>query len=146
MYIKCLIRSFRLGYKRLRVGESVEVTPEELASIKGLIEKGIVSVHQHDPNGKRKERSSRKSATKAPAPKPKAVAPKRARTDLGHYVADDPKTESVNEAWVGGKAPVVLEKMKKTDLVAMAKDMGIDLPKSITKSDIISKIKEGKGE
>ena len=30
---------------------------------------------------------------------------KRARTDDGHYVADDPDTPEVNEAYVGGKAP-----------------------------------------
>ena len=31
--------------------------------------------------------------------------PKRARTKKGTYVADDPTTADVNEAWVGGKAP-----------------------------------------
>ena len=30
--------------------------------------------------------------------------PKRARTNKGKFVADDPKTPQ-NEAWVGGKAP-----------------------------------------
>ena len=30
---------------------------------------------------------------------------KRARDDKGHYVADDPNTPDVNEAWEGGKAP-----------------------------------------
>ena len=29
----------------------------------------------------------------------------RARTAKGHYVADDPSTPDVNEAYVGGKAP-----------------------------------------
>ena len=29
----------------------------------------------------------------------------RARTAKGHYVADDPLTPDVNEAYVGGKAP-----------------------------------------
>lgn len=35
----------------------------------------------------------------------KSVEPKRARNDKGHFVADDPSTPDVNEAWEGGKAP-----------------------------------------
>ena len=35
----------------------------------------------------------------------------RARNDDGHFVADDPSTPDVNEAYVGGKAPT---KPKKT--------------------------------
>jgi|TARA_R100001082_G_scaffold103028_1_gene73462 hypothetical protein len=35
----------------------------------------------------------------------------RARNDEGHYIADDPSTPDVNEAYVGGKAPT---KPKKT--------------------------------
>ena len=31
--------------------------------------------------------------------------PKRARGKKGKYLADDPTTKGVNEAWVGGKAP-----------------------------------------
>ena len=31
--------------------------------------------------------------------------PKRARGKKGKYLADDPTTKDVNEAWVGGKAP-----------------------------------------
>lgn len=31
--------------------------------------------------------------------------PVRARNDKGHYVADDPTTPDVNEAYEGGKAP-----------------------------------------
>jgi len=31
--------------------------------------------------------------------------PERARNDKGHYIADDPSTPDVNEAYVGGKAP-----------------------------------------
>jgi hypothetical protein len=31
--------------------------------------------------------------------------PERARNDKGHYVADDPDTPDVNEAYEGGKAP-----------------------------------------
>ena len=34
-----------------------------------------------------------------------AGEPVRARNDKGHYVADDPSTPDVNEAWEGGKAP-----------------------------------------
>lgn len=29
----------------------------------------------------------------------------RARNEVGQFVADDPKTPEVNEAWEGGKAP-----------------------------------------
>ena len=31
--------------------------------------------------------------------------PVRARNDKGHYIADDPSTPDVNEAYEGGKAP-----------------------------------------
>ena len=31
--------------------------------------------------------------------------PKRARGKNGKYLADDPTTKCINEAWVGGKAP-----------------------------------------
>ena len=31
--------------------------------------------------------------------------PKRARGKKGRYLADDPTTKGINEAWVGGKAP-----------------------------------------
>ena len=31
------------------------------------------------------------------------VEPTRARDEKGHYVADDPSTPDVNEAWEGGK-------------------------------------------
>ena len=31
--------------------------------------------------------------------------PKRSRGKKGRYLADDPTTKGVNEAWVGGKAP-----------------------------------------
>ena len=33
------------------------------------------------------------------------VKPKRARGKKGRYLADDPTTKGINEAWVGGKAP-----------------------------------------
>lgn len=35
--------------------------------------------------------------------------PQRARNDKGHYIADDPSTPDVNEAWEGGEAPEVKE-------------------------------------
>jgi len=44
----------------------------------------------------------------------KPVEPKRARDDKGHFVADDPKTPNVNEAWVGGEAPKKPKKKKTT--------------------------------
>ncbi len=31
--------------------------------------------------------------------------PKRARGKKGRYLADDPTTKGINEAWVGGKTP-----------------------------------------
>ena len=39
------------------------------------------------------------------------VKPKRARTAKGKFKADNKKTKDVNEAWVGGKAP--MKKRKK---------------------------------
>ena len=36
--------------------------------------------------------------------------PKRARGKKGKYLADDPTTKGVNEAWIGGKAPKKREK------------------------------------
>tara|TARA_R100000773_G_C4173175_1_gene86039 strand:- start:339 stop:644 length:306 start_codon:yes stop_codon:yes gene_type:complete len=43
----------------------------------------------------------------------------RARNDKGHYVADDPSTPDVNEAYVGGKKP-----KKKTTKKPAAKKKG----------------------
>ena len=39
------------------------------------------------------------------APSPVVEEPVRARDEDGHFVADDPSTPEVNEAWEGGKAP-----------------------------------------
>ena len=36
----------------------------------------------------------------------------RARDNKGHYVADDPSTPGINEAYVGGKAPKKKAKKK----------------------------------
>ena len=46
--------------------------------------------------------------------KDESEEPKRARNDKGHYVADDPSTPDVNEAWEGGKAPAKKNDSKKT--------------------------------
>lgn len=43
-----------------------------------------------------------------------AQKPKRARNSKGHFIADDPSTPKVNEAWVDGKAPKTKPKKKKT--------------------------------
>jgi len=40
------------------------------------------------------------------------VEPTRARTETGKFVADDPSTPDVNEAWKGGKAPKKKSKSK----------------------------------
>ena len=39
---------------------------------------------------------------------------KRARNEKGHYIADDPETPDVNEAYVGGKAPAKKTTKKKS--------------------------------
>ena len=39
---------------------------------------------------------------------------KRARTEDGKFIADDPSTPDVNEAYVGGKAPAKKSTKKKT--------------------------------
>ena len=40
--------------------------------------------------------------------------PVRARNDKGHYIADDPNTPDVNEAYVSGKAPKKSGQTKKS--------------------------------
>lgn len=37
----------------------------------------------------------------------------RARDEDGRFVADDPSTPNINEAWVGGKSPAKKSKSKK---------------------------------
>ena len=39
---------------------------------------------------------------------------KRARDSKGHYIADDPSTPDVNEAYEGGKSPKKTTKKRKT--------------------------------
>ena len=38
----------------------------------------------------------------------------RARDESGHYIADDPSTPDVNEAYKGGKAPAKKKRKKRT--------------------------------
>ena len=45
----------------------------------------------------------------------------RARDSKGHYVADDPSTPDINEAYVGGKAPKKTTKKKSTKKTASKK-------------------------
>tara|TARA_B100001079_G_C16033083_1_gene349514 strand:+ start:145 stop:345 length:201 start_codon:yes stop_codon:yes gene_type:complete len=45
-----------------------------------------------------------KGKVTTPAPEPIVEAPKRARDNDGHFIADDPSTPE-NEAWVGGVSP-----------------------------------------
>ncbi len=40
--------------------------------------------------------------------------PVRARNEKGHYIADDPDTPDVNEAYEGGKSPKKTTKKRKT--------------------------------
>ena len=42
------------------------------------------------------------AVTKKAAVKKKTAKKTRARTDSGAFIADDPATPDVNEAWVGG--------------------------------------------
>ena len=42
------------------------------------------------------------------------ATPTRVRNEAGKFVADDPSTPDVNEAWVGGKAPAKKSKKKKS--------------------------------
>ena len=44
--------------------------------------------------------------------------PVRARNDKGHYVADDPSTPDINEAYEGGVAPKKTTKKKTTKYTA----------------------------
>ena len=51
--------------------------------------------------------------TNAITKKTPVVKAKRVRTKKGKFVADNKSTPDVNEAWVGGKAPVKKSKKKK---------------------------------
>ena len=50
---------------------------------------------------------------KTSAPEPVVEAPKRARDEDGHFIADDPSTPE-NEAWVGGVSPSKKKTKKKS--------------------------------
>ena len=52
------------------------------------------------------------------------ATPTRVRNKAGKFVADDPSTPDVNEAWVGGKAPKKKAKAKKK--VSKIKDNTLD--------------------
>ena len=45
----------------------------------------------------------------------------RAKNNKGHFIADDPSTPEVNEAYVGGKAPVKKAKKKAKKKVSKKK-------------------------
>ena len=47
--------------------------------------------------------------------------PKRARDDKGRLRADDKSTPTVNEAWVGGKAPVKKKRGRPAKIAAPKK-------------------------
>ncbi len=49
------------------------------------------------------------------------ATPTRVRNKVGKFVADDPSTPDVNEAWVGGKAPAKTSKTKSTPRVVRRK-------------------------
>ena len=51
--------------------------------------------------------------TNAITKKTPVIKAKRVRTKKGKFVADNKSTPNVNEAWVGGKAPVKKSKKKK---------------------------------
>ena len=47
--------------------------------------------------------------------------PKRARDDKGRLRGDDKKTPTINEAWVGGKAPVKKKRSRPAKIAAPKK-------------------------
>lgn len=47
--------------------------------------------------------------------------PKRARDDKGRLRGDDKKTPTINEAWVGGKAPVKKKRGRPAKIAAPKK-------------------------
>jgi len=69
-----------------------------------------------------------------------AADPERARDDDGHFVADDPDTWDTNEAWEGGEAPAPTfsSSMKKSELLSIALDSGLELSSKNTKAQILA--------
>ena len=63
------------------------------------------------------------SITKTPAANG-AAKKTRARTDKGAFIADDPSTQAVNEAWVGGgvKTSAMSPKQLREHEIAMRQD------------------------
>jgi hypothetical protein len=67
----------------------------------------------------------------------------RARTAEGHFVADDPTTPEVNEAWEGNAAPASTGPdmtFRKADLKSAAVGMGIEVDPKWTKKAILEAI------
>lgn len=127
MFIRCEKKPFILEGAPLHVGQVREVSPELLSQLQHLVKADWISIHQTDPEAAKKFRRENKS-------------PQRTRTQQGHFVPDDPKTPSTNEAWKGGKAPTKVATMKKSELVEEAKKMGIVLAGNETKASLVEKI------
>ncbi len=83
--------------------------------------------------------------------------PERARNEDGEFVADNPETPEVNEAWVGGKSPKQQEveepaslvgpislysKMNKTNLLNTLKPFDPDVSETLTKKELLGRIKK----
>jgi hypothetical protein len=88
---------------------------------------------------------AKKAAAKPPAPAPKPPEPVQAREETGRFAADNPETPEVNEAFEGGKPlkPKFDSKMKKVDLLGVAKELGIGgLSMDNTKAEILAALEE----
>lgn len=136
MFIRCEKQPCRVAGKLLKVGETLEVSEKTLSGLQHLIDCGWFSVHQNDPEAVRAARKASKS-------------PKRARTNDGHYKADDPKTKDINEAWEGAAPQPKLKSLSKKQLTAFAKKLNIEFSATDTKAallDKITKATKGKGE
>ena len=64
----------------------------------------------------------------------------RARNDDGHYIADDPSTTDINEAYVGGKTSKKAKKVSAKKKVR-AKKKVLTKKKSLTKRNVLTKKK-----
>lgn len=65
-----------------------------------------------EAKAKARAEAEEKARAEFEAARKAAEAPKRARNAKGKLVGDDKSTPDVNEAWVGGKAPVSKAKAK----------------------------------
>ena len=83
--------------------------------------------------------------TEPPTPAQQEEEPERSRGAAGKYLSDDPDTPEFNEAYVSGK-PVrskFNKQMNKTDLLAVASEMGVEgLSMENTKDDILGVLEE----